>query len=80
MNKFQIGRMKGHPRDSPLCHLFRTILSVSNHRMPDGRKLHPNLVLQSRHQRDAHQSRTAKSLLYAVPEFCPGGFLVALFA
>ena len=45
--------MQSHTRNAPLCRFLGMILSVADDGVSQRRKLHTNLILQSRHQRDA---------------------------
>ena len=44
--------MQSHPVDAPLRGFRRMVFAIADHRVAEGRKLHPNLVLQSRDERD----------------------------
>ena len=60
MNEFQIRRMKRHAGNSTLRGFFRTVLPIADDRMPIRGKLHANLILQSRQQRNPQQGSSAK--------------------
>ena len=78
MNELKLRGVKSHAINSPLRRLLRMILSVAYHRVSDGRKLNPDLVLQPGHQRDPHQRSAAKPPFNLVAKFSPHALLVAL--
>ena len=61
--------VKSHAGNPPLLCLLRTIFSVADHGMSARRKLHPDLVLQSRYQRDADKRSCAQQTFNRIPEF-----------
>jgi len=58
MKKLKVRSMKSHPPNPPLRGFLRVVLPVPNHRMANGRKLHPDLVLQPGGKRNPQQGRT----------------------
>jgi len=64
-----MSRMKSDARNSPLQRFRLMVLSVADHRMADRRKLHADLILQSRHQRNSNQRRAAQTPFDAIPKF-----------
>jgi len=69
MNKLKMCRVEGNARDQPFGRLLRVILPVTDDRMADCRKLCPDLILQSSHQRDPDQRRTGKTPLDGISKF-----------
>lgn len=63
--------MKRDAVDAPLRRFFRVVLSVADHRVADGGKLHSNLILQSRRQGDPQQRCGAQSAFDAVVKLRP---------
>lgn len=61
--------MKSDTSDATLQGFFTAVFSVTNNRMADGCKLRPNLILQSRHQRNPDQRSGAKRPLDGILEF-----------
>jgi hypothetical protein len=59
MQKLQSLRVQGNTRNPPLRGLLCVVFPISNHRMPGCRKLHADLVLQSRDERDPQQRGAA---------------------
>lgn len=57
------------PRNTPLRRLDRIIFSVADYRMAKRRKLHPNLILQSRHQSDSDERSRPKPPFDAIAKF-----------
>src|SRR5205807_8654091 len=78
MNELKMRGMKRDASNAPLRRLCRVILSVADHRMVNRRKLHADLILQSRHQRDSDQRSGPKRAFHGIPEFStsPGGVLL----
>ena len=50
MNELKMRCMESNPSNAPLRSLRRVVLSVADDRVADRRKLHSDLILQSRHQ------------------------------
>ena len=71
MNKLQMPGVQSHASDAPLERFFRMVLSVANDGMGDRRKLHPDLILQSGYQGDAHQRRSTKPSFDGISQFRP---------
>ena len=69
MNEVKMRRMKSDASDSPLKCFLAAVLSIAHHRVADCRKLHPDLVLQPRHQRYADERCVAKRSLDAIAKF-----------
>ena len=61
-----------------LRRLFGMVLSVADDWMAERRKLHPDLVLQPRHQRDSDKRSAAQQALDRIAKFSTGCFRVAL--
>ena len=55
MSELKMPRMKGDAGNSPLQCFRRVVFSVADDGMADRRKLHSDLILQSRHQRHSNQ-------------------------
>lgn len=72
MNKLKMRCMKNDASDSTLQGFFPAILSVTDNRVADGCKLRPDLILQSRHQRNPDQRGGAKRPLDRILEFSTG--------
>ncbi len=69
MNELKMPGMKSDASNSPLRRFCRMILSVSDHRMADRRKLHPYLVLQACHQRNSDERSGTKGTLNRILKF-----------
>jgi hypothetical protein len=80
MNELQRGRMERNPGDSTLGSLVRAVFSVADDRVAERCKLHSDLILQSRQQRNAYQRSSTKRALDGIPEFSPRRFGVPLRA
>lgn len=50
MDKLKARCMQRHASDQPLPRFLRVIFSIPYHRVTDGGKLHPDLILQSGYQ------------------------------
>ncbi len=75
MNKLKMPCMKSDASDSPLRSFLPGVLSVADDRMADRSKLHPDLVLQSRHQRNSYERSAPKTPFDGIAKFstsCPG--------
>lgn len=55
--------MKRHAVDAPFLSFGGVILTVTDHRVADGRELHSDLVLQSCHECHPDQGSAAKTAL-----------------
>ena len=80
MNKLKMYRVESNPGDQPLGSFRRVIFPVADHRMADCRKLRPDLILQSSHQRNPRQRRAGKKPLHGISKFSPSRFRVSLRA
>jgi hypothetical protein len=69
MNELKMRCMKSDASNSPLQRLRLMVLSVADDRVADGGKLHSDLVLQSRHQRNSDEGRGAKTAFDEIPKF-----------
>src|SRR5262249_45083115 len=78
MNKFEARRMQGEAVNLPLRSLFRSILSVPDHRMTNRQKLHPDLILQSGDERDADERCVAKLAFHRVSQLGAGALGIAV--
>ena len=65
----EMNGMKSDAGNAPLRLFRRVVLSVADDRVADGGKLHPDLVLQSRDQRNADERCSAKPAFHGIPEF-----------
>ena len=68
MTELKMYRMKRDAGNAPLRLFFRMVLSVTDDRMPERRKLHADLVLQARHQRNADKRRAVERTFGGIPE------------
>ena len=80
MNELKMRRMKSDARNSPLRRFRRVVFSVTDDRMADRRKLHPDLILQSRRQRHPHQRSVPERAFDPISKFRTSRFGVALRA
>ena len=55
MTELKVNRMQRDTRNPALRRFRLVVLSVADHRVTGCRELHPDLILQPRHQRHAHQ-------------------------
>ena len=78
MNELKMPCMKSDASDSPLQRLHRVVFSVANHRVADRGKLHSDLVLQARHQRDSDERRASKVAFDDIPKLSSSRLPVAL--
>ena len=74
MDKLKMRRVQSDAGDQALQGFRRVILPVADHGVADCRKLRPNLILQSSHQRHPDQRRTRKGPLDGIPKLGAGGF------
>lgn len=70
--------MQSNASDATLRCFPRAVLSVANHRVVDGRKLHANLILQSCHQGNADERSGAKRAFEGIPKLSASRCRVAL--
>ena len=80
MNKLEMRGVEGNASDQRLGIFRRVVFPVADDRVADRRKLSPDLILQSRHQRHPDESGAAKKPLDGIPKFGPGGSGVRLFS
>jgi hypothetical protein len=78
MNKLKVSCMESDATNSPLRRLYRVVFSVANHRVADRGKLHPDLVLQARHQRHSDERCASKVAFDDVPKLSRSRLPVAL--
>ena len=78
MNELKMPCMKSDASNSPLRCFRLVVFSVADDRVADSRKLHSDLILQSRHQRDSDERSGAQTAFDAIPEFSPSRLEVAL--
>lgn len=78
MNELKMPGMKSEAIDSPFRGFFRMVLSVTDDRMANGGKLHPDLILQSRYQFDSDERSTAQRTFHGIAEFGTGRLRIAL--
>ena len=71
MNELKMRGMKSDASNSSLRGLGRVVLSVADDGMADGGKLHPDLVLQSRLQRDSDERSGPKRAFDGIPKLSP---------
>jgi len=62
-------RVKRDASNSPLQSFRRVVFPVADDRVTDCRKLHPNLILQPRHQRNSEERGGAKTAFDEIPKF-----------
>jgi len=80
MKELKMRGMKGNASNSPLRRFLQVVFSVTDDRVADCRKLHPDLILQSRHQRNADERSAQKGSFDAIPKLGTSRFGVALRA
>lgn len=78
MDELQVRGMKSDPSNSPFRSFRRMVFSVADHRVVDGGKLHPDLVLQSGLQRHLDERSRKQRPFHGVPKFSPSRFRIAL--
>src|SRR5271165_3037288 len=61
--------VQGDAKDPPLQGFCRRVLPVANDRVAYGCKLHSDLVLQPRHQRNADEGSLPRRLFNGIPKF-----------
>ncbi len=76
MNELKMRRMKSDAGDSTFGGFLRAVLSVADDRVTDHGKLHPDLILQSGHERNPDQRSAPKRPLDGIPQFSAGRFAV----
>jgi len=72
-----MGRVQRDASDSFLRRFRGIVLSVADDGMSDGRKLYPDLVLQSGHQTHADERRGPKTALDGIAKFSASRFGIA---
>lgn len=72
--------MKRNPSNSALRGFVMAVLPVADDRVAERCKLHSDLILQSRQQRDPYQRGCAQRAFDGIPEFSPRRFGVPLRA
>ena len=80
MKELQRGRMQRNPSNSTLRSFVRAVLPVTDDRVTERRKLHSNLILQSRQQRNPYQGSFAQRAFDRIPEFSSRRFGVPFLA
>ena len=80
MKKLKTRGMKGNASNSPLRRFFHVVFSVTDDRVADCRKLHPDLILQSRHQRHTDERSGHQRSFDAISKLGTSRFGVALGA
>ena len=78
MNELKMHCMKRDASNSPLRRFRYVVFSIADDRVADRRKLHSDLILQSRHQRNSDQRSGAKTAFDAIPKFSTSRLGVAL--
>ena len=80
MNKTKIGSMEGDAGNQLLRRFRRVVFSIADERMAHGRKLRPDLILQSGHQLNPDERSLRKKAFDGIAKFgtgCPGVFRTA---
>lgn len=80
MNELKMRRMKSNAGNSPLRRFRQVVFSVADDRMADRRKLHSDLILQTRHQRHPDQRSAPERAFDPISKFRASRFGVALRA
>jgi len=80
MNELKMRCVQSDASNSPLRRFRRVVFSVADDRMADRRELHPDLILQSRHQRHSNQRSAQKRALDGISKLGTSRFGVALRA
>lgn len=80
MKELQRGRMQRNPSNSTLRGFVMAVLPVADDRVAERRKLHSNLILQSRQQRNPYQGSCAQRAFDGIPEFSTRRFGVPFLA
>lgn len=71
--------MQRDPGDTTFRRFVGAVLAITHNRVSHGCELHPDLVLQSSHERNPHQGSPAQRTLDRVFEFGSCGLAVPLF-
>jgi hypothetical protein len=80
MNELEMRCVKSDPCNSSLQRFLQVVFSVTDDRVADRRKLHPDLILQSRHQGNSDERSAQKRALDGVSKLGASRFGVALGA
>ena len=80
MNELKMRRMKSHAGNSPLRRFRQVVFSVADDRVADGRKLHSDLILQSRRQRHPDQRSAPERAFDPIAKFRTSRLGIALRA
>ena len=78
MSKLKMRGMQSDARNTLLRRLLGMVLSVADDWMAERRKLHPDLILQSGHQRDPDKRSAAEKAFDRIAKFRSSRFRVAL--
>ena len=78
MYELQMRCVKSDTSNSPLRHFCRMVFSVADDRVADGGKLHADLILQSRDQRNPDERSGAQRTLDRVPKFSASRLRIGL--
>jgi len=74
VKELKMRRVESDAGDQPLGGFLGAVLSVADDRVADGRKLRPDLVLQSRHQRNPDERGAGKKPFDGVSKLGASGF------
>ena len=69
MGELQLRRMQSDAIDQWLLRFGLVVLAVADDRVPNGRELHTNLILQPRNECDPHQRSLAERAFDGILEF-----------
>lgn len=69
MKELKIRCVKSDAGNSTFRGFRRVVFPVADHRVADCRELHPDLILQSRHQRNPDERGVPKRLFDGIPKF-----------
>ena len=78
MYELQMRCMKSDTSNSPLRRFRRMVFSVADDRVADGGKLHPDLILQPRQQRNPDERSGQQRAFDRIPKFSASRFRIAL--
>jgi hypothetical protein len=76
MCELQMRCMKRDTSNSPVLRFRRMVFSVANDRVVDGGKLHPDLILQSREQRNLDERSGQQRTFDRIPKFSASRFRI----
>ena len=76
MNKLKMHGMQRHAVNHLLLGFLAMVFSIADQRVPQGRKLRSDLVLQSRHQFHANKRGVGKDAFNLISEFGARGFRI----